>query len=877
MVFHEHVAGVGLPRAGLADVGRDRLLRALDNASEAAALIFVRGPAGAGKTALLERWVRSRGIPYRRLSAKALLADGQPLRAHRFTAALRRAVSCTAAPAPVPGTRDQAAAAVAAAARVRSCGRAPAVAAAEPRTRLLVVDDFHLISPDLARGALLDFLQASPGLVIVAAGRALSELERDRALLSVETAVIGPEDLALTPRECETALEGTRLAGQGRAVHAATAGFLCWVRYLAIKAADGPGPIRRFDEFLDSAAAGLPERLVPPFQRPGMRAALLAASVPESFPEVLAAQLNPGLCGQELLSRAEQAGYLVRRRDGERAVVPLLRRSLLAALDREAPLQRQELERTCAEFFLAESRPLEALRHAVGSGSAAPVTAVLRACLPRILDRHPRGALAELQRIPALELARQPVPALVLGILLDRQGGSHRTRGAAMLGTAAAAAREMRRSVPPLPAAERFLLATVEAVALRLTGSLRKAARRASEALEIHTQAPLEERLRIGVLEASALAQLGLCLWRAGAAHEAETAFRLSGAAGATGATGAGRQEHWRSNLRALLRMLDGDTVGARSYLRQPPLRPLGPFEPRVRHACEEVPGRLVQALLALEALDSDRTREALAPLLRDVDGSEFWVYTRCCEAVADLLDGKASQAHNRLLGLASRRRDLPPIGCQEEERLTLVQSLLLLAMGRPAKALELLADLPAANPEVTLLTARAHLACSQPAEALSCLTRLDEAAQLSPAALAAAAGLGAAARLRMSPTSGTPAELAGLSAFYRDYGLTLATALLPKPDIARLKAAAKEANLPIGVPPGYAGVIPGSRPRVILTPREEVILHALAATGSIAEIAARNFVSTNTVKSQIRSLYRKLEVSDREAALTEASLRGLL
>lgn len=59
------------------------------------------------------------------------------------------------------------------------------------------------------------------------------------------------------------------------------------------------------------------------------------------------------------------------------------------------------------------------------------------------------------------------------------------------------------------------------------------------------------------------------------------------------------------------------------------------------------------------------------------------------------------------------------------------------------------------------------------------------------------------------------------------------------------------------------------------LTPRELTVLRWLESTGSVDEIAAQLFLSRNTVKSQMRSLYRKLEVSSRDSALTKAALHG--
>lgn len=64
---------------------------------------------------------------------------------------------------------------------------------------------------------------------------------------------------------------------------------------------------------------------------------------------------------------------------------------------------------------------------------------------------------------------------------------------------------------------------------------------------------------------------------------------------------------------------------------------------------------------------------------------------------------------------------------------------------------------------------------------------------------------------------------------------------------------------------------------RGLLTDREREVL-ALTADGlSGPEIAARLHLSPTTVKTHLQNVYRKLEVSDRAAAVAEALRRGLL
>jgi LuxR family transcriptional regulator, maltose regulon positive regulatory protein len=61
------------------------------------------------------------------------------------------------------------------------------------------------------------------------------------------------------------------------------------------------------------------------------------------------------------------------------------------------------------------------------------------------------------------------------------------------------------------------------------------------------------------------------------------------------------------------------------------------------------------------------------------------------------------------------------------------------------------------------------------------------------------------------------------------------------------------------------------------LTDREEAVLGFLDSDLTIPQIADELYVSVNTVKSQVRSVYRKLEVSRRGDAVRRARHLGLL
>ena len=62
-----------------------------------------------------------------------------------------------------------------------------------------------------------------------------------------------------------------------------------------------------------------------------------------------------------------------------------------------------------------------------------------------------------------------------------------------------------------------------------------------------------------------------------------------------------------------------------------------------------------------------------------------------------------------------------------------------------------------------------------------------------------------------------------------------------------------------------------------VLTPREQEILHLIAAGKSLPEIAQELFLGLTTVKTHVQHLYEKLGVSDRAAAVASAMRRGLI
>lgn len=139
---------------------------------------------------------------------------------------------------------------------------------------------------------------------------------------------------------------------------------------------------------------------------------------------------------------------------------------------------------------------------------------------------------------------------------------------------------------------------------------------------------------------------------------------------------------------------------------------------------------------------------------------------------------------------------------------------------------------------------------------------------------------VGAVAALRQGEADLAWSWLTAAADAWETYGPRLHVAMLAPRDRRLLWELGCERDSPsvqryLDVPRGE--VAWGSRPVVTLTPREAVVLAALREHQSVRSIAEALVVSPHTVKSQLQSIYRKLGVSSREAALASAQETGLL
>jgi LuxR family maltose regulon positive regulatory protein len=187
---------------------------------------------------------------------------------------------------------------------------------------------------------------------------------------------------------------------------------------------------------------------------------------------------------------------------------------------------------------------------------------------------------------------------------------------------------------------------------------------------------------------------------------------------------------------------------------------------------------------------------------------------------------------------------------------------------GDVERAEDLLADLEA-GPERTLLTARLALTCGHGAEAAPLLDdfvgaegnrrHLFEAAALRARAAADAGDLARARRVLAAVAE--TAEREGAVRVFIDEGF----------DIADL--------LPGGAPHRHVHATVAANTALVeaLSERELSVLRYLPSRLSNREIGDELYVSLNTVKSHLKTIYRKLDVERRDEAVRRARQLGLL
>lgn len=339
----------------------------------------------------------------------------------------------------------------------------------------------------------------------------------------------------------------------------------------------------------------------------------------------------------------------------------------------------------------------------------------------------------------------------------------------------------------------------------------------------------------------------------------------------------------------ALIHALRGDLPTADRWVAVfdgTPANPAGEFERRVR-----VGGTVAAALTAIGRLRLDEARERLRRLRDNEPVEELWVFEVAARAMLALNGGEAVAGLALLEAGEDGHRNLLADGGIARQLLLATRADLLLAIGQGARARAVLAACDDASDPISLRRARVACVTGELTEAVpladavawrACASMRSRVGAFVTAAQVrwqlAAEGRARAGGLRDEAHRmlGRAVELAG------PVGLLQPFALAPREDLLAIADAGPAARRIRAVleEPALAAVgsaLPGRVRVVELSEREVAVLRELATTRSHEVVAKRLFVSPNTVRTQVRNLYRKLDVHSREEALSAAYRQGLL
>lgn len=455
---------------------------------------------------------------------------------------------------------------------------------------------------------------------------------------------------------------------------------------------------------------------------------------------------------------------------------------------------------------------------------------------------------AALEGAPRQVLRRYPALAFLLALILyARQETS--PRATELLGVSVLGARNA-----PAYAPDRAVVRVVESVASRLAGTGDGGTRAALSAAEILTGLSTQERQQLSGLLPTVHAHLGVSLLYGEQFDEARRQFTLSLADP--------RQplnELFSWGSLATIEALGGDLDRAEKWIDLARTRP---WPDAAIRGYSGTMLAIASTLVALETLDFERAARELEVSWHDIATNEHWPLLLHCRALLDIGTGGAGEGLERFRLVRAQRTEQTGVPPKTEERLTLTEHLLALAAGELTLAGSLLGK--ARGVQLQLAAVRWALIADDGDRALELLV---QAVPQTPSDRLTATILRALLLLRLDRAEEAQNLALTVRAQVNAGGRRLPLLFIP----------ADGRELFGGLLTGVPQAIGATKPLPALSRRERVVLRELLSRATQQEIAARLQVSENTVKSQRRSLYRKLGVSTREDAIAAALVHGLL
>ncbi|MDF2559392.1 MAG: helix-turn-helix transcriptional regulator [Microbacterium sp.] len=831
---------IGVPRVSNEVTSRPRLTVALENDSP---LTVIHGASGAGKTVAMAEWARTTtsSVVWISVDADAATSIG-------LARALLRALARTG----VAGYSDTA---------ERPWNTVAEFLRNRHEPIVIVLDDAAGSSRESVFDICRVVAEAPTARLIIATNRR-SAFDSEGLDLVIDRITVAADELLFDVDEVSRAL-GVDATTAG-AVLTATGGFPA-----VIHAAGKRSPQGGTGAILDAATRALEDYLQSRVDRsdadPADRTALIRLSITDAVDPDLARTLTGRDDMIPLLDDAEEFGF----GHWSRSDPPLFTFTPVATVLLRRQLQRSHaqeipgLTRAAVDGALRRGAPIEALRLAVDQDDLALASHIIMKGWNHLLENDGKALVGLLGRLPIARLKDQPLIAMILAICFNASK-LRRIRGLQLMRVAISAANSRRKPPPPM---ERIFIWAAESAALRLIGMPERGGQVASRALALFQETDEAEWEAYAAEVPLLCTHLGISLYYSGQREKAVEWFDYAASLAAVHEM---RHAFHSIALLSGIHALNGDMPEALHYVEL------------IRQSAwpqNQIDGyrgtfyRVAEALLAIEAQEPERAREHVRAFGPHRATSEHWATMALTEAWV-ALHAQTPAAGLEQLESFRRLRGREASSSHARQVLSRPRALLQLAVGDTAAARSTVQQDAHPDRFGTVLE-RARLALVEgratDASRLLAQTRLEPE---TPRERAEAAAVQAAALHRTAGVATARRAAESLAVQSADRGLSTPSALLPPEDFTFLRGVlAEDANGPLPA----ASMLPSTSDRPRLSARERVVLRELMTGASLRTIAADLNVSPNTLKTQVRSIYRKLDVANRADAVEKAAAYDLL
>ncbi len=859
---------VGVPRLPVRVVARPRVTGLLDDLWPSG-VTAVRGGTGAGKTIALVSWLHSSEI----LTGIAVwhTIDSVTARRAAFWQRLHALVGEARADGRVVTS------AVPAPPEITSRGFRHALVSAVATLGMpltLVLDEFDQVADEVIVDDLAYLAAATPQFRIVAASRMPSGFETPRRAIGLDTRVVTENDLAFTQPETREVLERAGASVGPTDVDALTSRLYGWpagirVSALAIEASNLAGGLEPIVEIAETAMIAYVRNILFTLDalKPGLLTFLKKTSIVDDVVPELARALTGADDSAELLEFVEQMGVASRVVCGG---VPLYRYGNIAtaALATELADNNRDdtatLHARAARWYEANGNVIRAFAHAVESSDGDLISTLIERHRPILLSLHAKEFRELVQNFSEDVLWRDPTLVTMLAVAYHAPPvASDR-----LIDLFSRSTDRRERLSSSASAGEKLALNAVCVVANRFTGEFEAAVVAADELIDAVSRLTPPEETAVAPIRAIVCHQAGLTHRAVGNLARATECF-----ASAWNRRSDLPAEHTPFHIAAssaLCWALGGDVGPARSSIEQ--ARECDPTGTLIRtHGGIDL--IIAEALVAAHAFNLNDAAHTLAACADDAAHTESLPIHAWAWATVLGLQGEPHGALDVLDVYDSQATAAPTASVFARSLLASVRATTFLRLGLAIRAQNALADSPCETQWTALARTTIDLLAGDNDKASRMAVSWVWRAGTYRFPRAALLALKAAALLRRGDTNEAGIQFRRALSLIERSGAHFALAAVPQRDLDALVTLVNT-NAAI---PSDVHAMPDSVRVKKLSAAELRVLEQLADTSRIDKIAGRLFITRNTVKGQLRSVYRKLDASGRSEALETAYRFGLL